>query len=376
MKKFCRLIVGLSVLCVLVLGACAPTTQASVPETAVPQMIEATVTAAQADTQAPATSEPTEAATVAPEATVAPTEAPTQAAASYPVTIENCGMSITYTAAPKRAVTMNQAATEIMLALGLQDTMAGTAYLDDVILPDFEQAYAKIPVLAKEYPSQEVLLNANPDFVFGVYKSAFGDKAAGSRQKLLDMGINSYLSVDACDDAALRPATTSFDILFGEIRDLGKIFGVEDRAEALIQKMQGQLDDSLASLSALSKGTKVFWYDSDDKDSPYAGACCGTPAMVMGAVGVKNVFDDVEGTWADVSWEKVIERNPDVIVVIDASWSPAQDKINKLKTDPTYASMNAVKNGKFIVLPFSDSTLGVRNVQAVVDLAASLLKLK
>ena len=48
---------------------------------------------------------------------------------------------------------MNQPATEIMLALGLQDRMIGTAYLDDAILPAYADAYATVPVLAKEYPS-------------------------------------------------------------------------------------------------------------------------------------------------------------------------------------------------------------------------------
>ena len=54
---------------------------------------------------------------------------------SFPVTIKNCGRTTTYDAPPQRAVTMNQAATEIMLALGLADQMVGTAYLDDAILP-------------------------------------------------------------------------------------------------------------------------------------------------------------------------------------------------------------------------------------------------
>jgi iron complex transport system substrate-binding protein len=39
---------------------------------------------------------------------------------------------------------MNQAATEIMLALGLHDRMVGTAFLDDSILPEFAEAYKTI----------------------------------------------------------------------------------------------------------------------------------------------------------------------------------------------------------------------------------------
>ena len=48
------------------------------------------------------------------------------------------------------------------------------------------------------------------------------------------MGINSYLSSVACDDTGLRPAQTTFETVYSEIRDIGRIFGVETRAEALI----------------------------------------------------------------------------------------------------------------------------------------------
>ena len=292
---------------------------------------------------------------------------------SFPVTIDNCGLSITYSASPEKAVTMNQAATEIMLALGLEDHMVGTAYLDDVILPEFEEAYASITVLAEKYPSQEVFLNADPDFVFGVYKSAFGEKAAGPREDLLNMNINSYLSVDACEDESYQPEKTTFEVLFEEIRDIGKIFGAEDRSETLIAEMQAQLDEALASTSELESSPTIFWYDSGD-DAPFVGASTGTPAMIMDAVGATNIFADTEGTWATVSWEEVLERNPDVIVVIDASWSTAQEKIDLLVNDPQFSSITAVQNNCFIVLPFSSSTLGIRNIQAVVDLAEGLVE--
>ncbi|MEM7336320.1 MAG: Fe3+-hydroxamate ABC transporter substrate-binding protein, partial [Chloroflexota bacterium] len=158
-------------------------------------------------------------------------------ASNYPVTINNCGLEIVYEAAPERAITMNQAATEIMLALGLEDKMVGTAYLDDAVLPEMEAAYNAVPVLSDEYPSQEIIFANETDFVYGVYRSAFGDEAAGPREELLPLAIGSYLSGVACEDEALRPDKATFDIVYGEIMDIGRIFGVEDRAEALIAEM-------------------------------------------------------------------------------------------------------------------------------------------
>jgi len=102
----------------------------------------------------------------------------------FPVSVDNCGMSTTYADAPKRAFTMNQAATEIMLALGLQDRMVGTAFLDDAVLPEFADAYNRIRIRETAYPSRATLVDARPDFIYAAYKSAFSDDLPGMREVL------------------------------------------------------------------------------------------------------------------------------------------------------------------------------------------------
>src|SRR5690606_41354241 len=79
-------------------------------------------------------------------------------AEGYPVTVQECDREVTVDAPPERAVTLNQPTTEIMLALGLEDRMVGTAYLDDAVLPEYSDAYEAVPVLADPYPSFEDLL--------------------------------------------------------------------------------------------------------------------------------------------------------------------------------------------------------------------------
>lgn len=289
---------------------------------------------------------------------------------SFPVTIENCGVTTTYDAPPARAVTMNQSVTEIMLALGLEGSMVGTAYMDDTILPAFAEAYESVPVLAETYPSREILLAAEPDFVYAAYSSAFGDDAAGSRASLAELGIDSYLQVVACEDRALRPDKASFDTVYDEIRDIGAIFGVSDRAEALIADMQAQLDDVLTTIGDDLTPYSILWYDSGT-DEVFAGACCGTPNMIIEAVGAVNAFSDLEGNWQTVNWETVIERNPDAMVLVEASWDTNAQK-RAVLADPAYVSITAVQDQRFVDIPFSATTLGVRNVMAVQDLAKGL----
>ncbi|MDE2777971.1 MAG: ABC transporter substrate-binding protein [Chloroflexota bacterium] len=290
---------------------------------------------------------------------------------AFPVTIENCGFEATFSAPPESAVTMNQGATEVMLALALEDQMTGTAYLDDAILPPFLDAYEMIPVLSDSYPSQEVLYGADPDFVYGSYSSAFGEAAAGPREQLAELGIGSYVSPVACADRSLRPEIATMDDVYGEVRDIGAIFGVADRAEELIAELQAELDDISAVLEDAEETVSLFWFDSGG-DDVYAGACCGAPGMIMDLLAVENIFEDAEGSWATVSWEEVVARDADAIVIVNADWDTAESKIETLTTNPAYADMSAVQSENWVQIDFSYTTPNIRNVAAIRIIAEFL----
>ncbi|MYC71225.1 MAG: ABC transporter substrate-binding protein [Gemmatimonadetes bacterium] len=324
---------------------------------------------------APEAASPEPAVLSAPAAAESTAEDATDAAESlkteYPLTIDNCGLTYTYDAPPERGITMNQASTEVMLVLGLADKMVGTAYMDDEILSSLAEAYNSVPVLAEEYPSQEILFAGEPDFVYGAYRSAFGDEAAGPREELMGLGINAYLSVVSCEDEALRPESATMATIYAEIKDIAAIFGVPDRGEALVAEMQARLEAVTETIGDDAEPVKIFWYDSGT-DDVFAGACCGTPNEIIRQVGAENIFADAEGNWATVSWEEVVDRDPEAIVIIEADRSPADEKIELLTTNPVYADITAVQNKRFIIVPFSATTLGIRNVAAIEDVAKGL----
>ena len=317
---------------------------------------------------------------------VTPSPAPTSAAAASghaafsPVTLESCAattnsdaaiefrkISITYTEPPSRAITLNQHATEIMLALGLQDRMVGTAYIDDQILPKYRAAYDSIPVLADEYPSKEVILAQEPDFVYGGFSSSFSDEVAGTQVDLKRLGIGSYLTVAICEQ---ETADTLEDV-YTDIRNVGRIFGVSDRAQALVSSLQGDVAEIKSKLDASGTPLRVFMYDSGD-DAPYSATCCSMFSNLIETVGGENIFDDVNGRWTTVSWEEVIQRDPEVIVLTEAVWSTSQEKIDLLLSNPAYADITAVKNQRFVSLKFSSLVPGIRNATAIRELAKGI----
>ncbi|MFF2194168.1 ABC transporter substrate-binding protein [Streptomyces sp. NPDC058157] len=288
-----------------------------------------------------------------------------RSAPGFPYTVTNCGVTSTYQAPPERAVTMNQHATEIMLALGLQDRMAGTAYLDDAVLPAYRSAYAGVKVLAKEYPSKEVLLAADPDFVYGGYSSAFDKGQGRDREGLARSGIDSRLSVEYC-----TPGRVGLTQLKTEITEVARTFGVPERGTALIEDEQRRIDAVTARVGNRPRPS-VFVYDSGES-SAFTSGGNGIGNEIVSLAGGTNVFADLQDTFGDVPWEKVIERRPEVVLIYDYGGTPVEAKKQRLLNDPALAEVPAVKNRRFVVLPLSSAVLGVRVADAVESLGRQL----
>ncbi|MGA4849105.1 ABC transporter substrate-binding protein [Streptomyces sp. G5(2025)] len=290
---------------------------------------------------------------------------PAAKAAGFPYTVTNCGVKTTYDAPPKRAVTMNQHVTEVMLELGLKDRLAGTAYLDDKVLPKYEKAYKSAPVLAKEYPSYEKLLAADPDFVYGGYASAFLAGDGRSRSALAKSGIKSRLNIEGCAERAV-----TMDDVYREVREVGATFGVRERAEKWVSGAKRELA-ATAKKSKRAKPVSVFVYDSGDKTAFTAGGR-GIGNDIIERAGGRNVFADIDKSFSDASWEKVVERRPDVIMILDYGPTTVAQKKKRLLDDPVLADVPAIKHKRFAVLRLSDVVTGVRAPKAVEKLAAQL----
>ncbi|MFI6286595.1 ABC transporter substrate-binding protein [Streptomyces sp. NPDC051018] len=288
-------------------------------------------------------------------------------APGFPYTVDNCGTRTTYQAPPERAVTMNQHVTEIMLALGLEKSLVGTAYLDDKILPRHEKAYRSIPVIAKEYPSKEKLLSVSPDFVYGGYGSAFEAKDGRTRAELAKSGINTRLNLENC-----AKGRTTLDDVYREVDEIGRTFGVQDRARKWIAAARA----SVARTTATGQGRPpipVFVYDSGDKTAFTAGGR-GMGNELITRAGGRNVFADLDKSFGDASWEEVVARKPEVIVIYDYGSTPLEQKKRRLLDDPALKDVPAIRNKKFAVLPLSDAVLGVRAPDAIAKLASQLAR--
>jgi len=293
-----------------------------------------------------------------------PTAAPL--AVGFPLTVENCGETVTVEQPPTRAVGYYQQSTEMMLALGLQDSMVGTVYPDNPPLPRYAAAYAAVPEISDKDASFEQLIAVDPDFVYGGYQSTFDDAAGRSRTAFADAGVTTYLNPEYC---ATGPIT--MDDVYAEVDRIAGIFGVPERAAALTSEMQASVAAARAGVEDVAPLT-AFVYDSG-QDSAFTAGGQGIGNRILELAGATNIFADLGDTFADVSWEQVIERNPDVIVIYDYFGTPSvEEKKAFLKSRPDLAGVPAVRDNRFAVLTLQDAVLGVRAPYAVGRLAAQL----
>ncbi|MGJ6966937.1 ABC transporter substrate-binding protein [Streptosporangium sp. G11] len=296
--------------------------------------------------------------------------------------LTSCGLPLKVAAPPRRAISMEQNATEIMLALGLADRMTGTAYRTDPVLTEFKADYDRVPVLAAQYPGREALLAAGPDFVYSMRASAYAPDAGGTRKDLAGLGIPAYLSSNDCEDPGLIPSSVTFDAIFGEIGDIAKIFGIPERGESVVADLRKRLDaakktakDVTGDATGASPDMKLMWYYSGTKTPAIAGRG-GLPDTIGTFLGAGNAFSDIPRQWSEGSWEKIAERDPDVIVLADLTrggdGDSAEAKMSFLRSDPVASRLTAVKKNRFIVVPGSAMDPSIRSVGAVEQVGKGL----
>jgi iron complex transport system substrate-binding protein len=302
-------------------------------------------------------------------ATVAPTAAPST------VTVSNCGQDVAYPR-PQRALAYDVSGAEKMFALGLAGRMRGyvmNALGDPAIAGSpWKADYARVERLGTERITREIVVAAKADWVLAGWNSGFSEERGITPALLKQNGIASYLHTETCwgyGDAGLD--VPPLEALYTDLANIGHVFGVEDRATALVAELKGRIAALRKSWPAGGSPARVFVYDSGT-DQPFTAGRHAAPHDVIESAGGVNVFADLRKGWTTVGWEPVVKARPEVIVIVDYADRPAKDKIAFLESLPQLRSVPAVRNRRYLVMSYGELVSGPRNVKAAEDLGAYL----
>ncbi|MFF2696743.1 ABC transporter substrate-binding protein [Streptomyces cyaneofuscatus] len=296
----------------------------------------------------------------------------------YPVTVENCGEKKSYDKAPQRVVTNDVGITEIMFALGLEDHMAGYVMPDDkgdMTSVPWKDGYKKTTWLSKDRINKELVLGARADLVFAGWNYGFNEGEGFTPAELKRVGVDSYLLSESCRNGQgkARGVMPPLEALYTDLGNLGKIFDVEDRADTLIASFRKQVADAQAKAPKGSDRPRVFLYD-DGKDKPLTSGAYAGPHDIITKAGGDHIMKDLKDSWTTVGWERVVDRDPEVIVINNYGDTSAEQKRTFLKTYKPLANVSAIKNDRIVVLDYVDLVESPRNPAAISSLAADLRK--
>jgi len=294
------------------------------------------------------------------------------AAQTFPVTVDNCGETLTFTAPPKRAVVHDLNMTEMALALKLQDRMVGVTGITGWYKtgPEFKATLGNIPELAPKYPTLENLLAVNPDFFFAGWY--YGMKPGGevTPHTLAAHNVKTLVLSESCTHLHKRRPTASMDLLYGDFVKLGSIFGKAAEAQAQVAQWKARL--ARLNAAGAPKDTRVFLYDSGE-DKPFTAGKYAIPTAMIEAAGARNIMADLETSWGTTDWETVAARNPQFLILLDYQDGNGTARLMKfLQAHPAMKETDAVKQGRFVGLRYAELTPGPANIAAIEKIAAAL----
>ena len=239
-----------------------------------------------------------------------------------------------------RIVSLTLSGDEMLLGLVPENRIAG---LSGKINEDKE--ISNVVDKAKKFPkiegNEEVLMSLEPDLII---------VADWLSKRITDIGAITGAKV------YFYKTPNSYEEQKKLIRDLANLVEEKENGEKLIKNMDDRLKDLQNKIAKNYKGTKprILMYTSFGTTS---GKNTTFDDMVKLINGVNVVAEAGIDRFKDISKEKVIELNPDIIIVPIAKKYDNINKISKLFfEDPSFKNVKAIKNKKVYFMQYKDIT--------------------
>ncbi|MGD6845458.1 ABC transporter substrate-binding protein [Bacillus infantis] len=277
----------------------------------------------------------------------------------YPLTVQNVTKAEggttwekkdqVFDKAPERVMANTRPAAELLLHLGLKDKIAAVGASFGAPDKEVEAEYAELNILSDTYVGKEVTLGTDPDLVYGrggLFDNA--DWGVGTVDSLNEMGIHTYVL-----ESSVTGAT--YDSIYKDIENLGKIFNVQDKAESFIEKLKEKEDKIASSLAEINEEkTFAYLHTTDPNElSVYAANQESFFNDVFNMIKLDNVFKEESG---EVSIEMLIEADPDVLIIptwADKDPGNAEKVKEGIYNNPKLSSMKAIKNKQIYAVDYN-----------------------
>ena len=252
---------------------------------------------------------------------------------------DSLGQKLTL-ARPKRVVSLMGSFTEIWLLAGGRDTLVGTA-VDSQDKRDLGLPETVANVGTYQSPNLEAILAQSPDLVLLSSETVRTDNHVAFRSSLAAAGIPAaYFSV------------THFADYLAMLEVCCRLTGNLQAYSENGLKVQDEIDAAIEGFRQESNPTVLLMVTFSGGVRPQASSTM--TGRMLAELGCRNIIDDYPGLLKDFSMEKVMEIDPDYILVIPMGYSD-QEALRALtasvEENPAWSALTAVKEGRYHPLP-------------------------
>ena len=288
------------------------------------------------------------------------------------VTVTNCGQEVSYPDPVERMFVNDGGMIAIALAAGAREQMTTVSSLarDKAVM---ELAYGPLVdglnEVNEKQPTLENMVGAQPQVVFAGWNYGFGEARGITPDALAGHGIDTYELSEACrqvEGEHSRGTMDPWEALDTDVRNIGTITGHADEGARAADEVAERLD-ALRSAPQPEEKPTVFVFDSGE-DTVFTSGSFGGPQGIIDAAGGINATEDVADTWTAVSWERVATSDPDLIVFVDYPGQSVEEKMEALRRHPASRNLTAVKENRFVNLPYAMWVSSPLNIDAAETL--------
>ena len=289
-----------------------------------------------------------------------------------PVTIENIDekgapRSEVYDHPPERVVAVWQNSIETLLALGVGDRIVAGMGVPDAryIRPAYRAAYEAIPYTSLENLDVETILMMQPDLIVG-WASTFSPKVLRGTSFWAGRGVHTYIAPSSSRATEGKTIAQECE----DIRNLGRIFGREERAAALVGEMQDEIAYVAGRTAHMEKRPRALVIELMGKEIRSYGAHTLAGDM-MRALGAEHLAADGQS----LSMEEIIALDPDAIflVVIEDDYGNEDAILARLYENPALRSLSCVQQHRIYTVPlYAVYSAGIRAYDGITIFAHGL----
>lgn len=292
---------------------------------------------------------------------------------NYPITIKTYDynkkpLEMTFLKEPENVYVMGQNNIEIMLKLGLKDKIVMAYGMDGEISEDLKSDFEQIKYNQNKLPLEDVLA-LKPDFILGWY-SVFTDKNLGEMSFWNDRNIKTYSSLNSGCRPSEEPRSVEYEIK--DILNIGKIFNVEDKAKALVDEINKDIETIKNGLKNLKK-TSIAILEEETEGSfrVYGKNTLGYDIGLKAGADFKVGQDELE---RKISTENLIEKNPDAIFMVYFNgYRSSSEVIDSIKNNKALQNLSAVKNNKIYAINLNNIYCsGLRTKAGILEISKKL----